>query len=145
MSKLRAVEVQVSNPARSPITIKEIDRISRAVLTRLRNAHLRCISVALVTVPVMRRLNRTRRGIDRATDVLSFSFGSGGGGVVDGEVVLCYPYLKDQAKRVGVPLREEVTRMLIHGILHLAGHDHEKPKDAAVMFPLQERYLKAIL
>lgn len=136
--------MEVSNIARSPVSALLVGRVARGALAGLRRQDLRHISVALVTPKTMRRLNRTHRDIDLPTDVLSFSLGHSGSHAADGEVILCYPYLKAQAKRMKIPIREEVSRMLIHGILHLAGYDHEKRQDAAVMFPLQERLLKKL-
>ena len=145
MSKREPYAVEVSNPARSPVSVARIRHVASGVLAKLCRPGLRRISIAFVTGAAMRRLNRTRRGIDRTTDVLSFFLGAAEGDAVNGEVVLCYPYLKAQAQRVGVSVREEVIRMLVHGILHLAGYDHETKKDAGVMFPIQERMVAEFL
>lgn len=145
LSKRKPIQIEVTNPGRSPVSAVDVERVARVTLKKLNRPDLRSVSIAWITSPAIRRLNRERRGIDRPTDVLSFFLGAEGGGTADGEIVLCYPYLQSQAKRLKVPIRQEVFRMLIHGILHLAGYDHETDKDAAAMFPLQERFLRRLL
>lgn len=96
----------------------------------------------------MRSLNRIHRGLDRPTDVLSFAASEGvvfASDVKDvGDIFLCVPYIKNQAKDVGVSYKEECSRMLIHGLLHALGYDHGNKKDAKTMFGLQERFLTMI-
>jgi probable rRNA maturation factor len=76
----------------------------------------------------MRRLNREWRGKDRPTDVLSFSLREGEhGGVASalGDVVISLETAARQARDRRSSLASEVDRLLVHGILHLAGYDHE--------------------
>ena len=94
----------------------------------------------------MRAMNRQTRGIDRPTDVLSFNPAEAPvawprfPGAADdlGDLFLCVPYIRRQARRFGVPYREEFLRMLVHGVLHLLGYDHTTKKDAQRMFAVQE-------
>jgi len=78
----------------------------------------------------MRELNRTYRGIDRTTDVLSFSQLEGAlpvcGATDLGDIVISPAQAKRQAAGAGTTLDQEVTSLLIHGLLHLLGYDHEK-------------------
>jgi len=82
----------------------------------------------------MKKLNRQYRGIDRTTDVLSFpqedSFSSNGSGawadIVLGDIVINLHKAERQAKENGLSLNEELKRLLVHGLLHLLGYDHEK-------------------
>jgi probable rRNA maturation factor len=88
------------------------------------------LGVALVTPERIRQLNREHRGIDRATDVLAFPVdgASGTAGPREiGDVVICPEHTRDL---------EEAT---VHGVLHLAGHDHET--DEGEMLALQARVL----
>jgi probable rRNA maturation factor len=89
----------------------------------------------------MKKLNQQFRGRDYATDVLSFE-GQGlsdDGGAVLGELVLCMPVIKRQAKEHGLSLNEELGYMVLHGILHLLGFDHERTRaEAARMFKVQD-------
>lgn len=92
----------------------------------------------------MRTLNRIHRGIDKATDVLSFSWPDDGirPGKFLGQIFLAPQYIKQQARRFKVKYREELIRMLIHGLLHCVGYDHATKKQAEIMFSLQEKISK---
>ena len=84
----------------------------------------------------MKRMNRQFRGKDYATDVLSFDS-------MDptslGELVLCMPVIRRQARRTGLGERGELGYMIVHGVLHLLGYDHEtNTSDEAKMFALQD-------
>lgn len=88
------------------------------------------LSVLLVGDRAMRTLNRRYRGKDRTTDVLSFSFREGPGADVQrsllGDIVICVPTARRQARDAGHSLQGEIDRLLIHGLLHLVGYDHER-------------------
>ena len=111
----------------------------------------------------MRILNCQYRGIDRATDVLSFPqnpplppFAKGGRGgitshesritnheVVLGDIVVNIHRAERQAAEYGLTLDEELKRLLIHGLLHLTGYDHEKGGYAERKMKDKTRYLLA--
>ncbi|MFA4845569.1 MAG: rRNA maturation RNase YbeY [Patescibacteria group bacterium] len=99
------------------------------------------ISVAFVSEPEMKKLNRIWRGKNRVTDVLSFELEEG---EVFGEVLISYEQARRQAKDLGHTTRDELVFLLVHGVLHLFGYDHEKPLDVKKMFPLQSRILVAL-
>lgn len=84
-----------------------------------------------------KKLNKQFRGKDYATDILSFD-GEEPGQL--GELILCPMVLKAQAKEHGHSFKAELGYMLIHGVLHLLGYDHEKSKkEAAQMFKIQDQ------
>jgi probable rRNA maturation factor len=92
----------------------------------------------------IRTLNRTYRKHDRATDVLSFHLqelaGEGdpaGDGVALGDIVISLETARRRAP--GGRLDREVQRLAIHGLCHLFGHDHKKPREAKTMFALERR------
>ena len=72
----------------------------------------------------LRRLNRTFRGKNKATDVLSFPAAESAAGVA-GDLAISLETAARQAARFGHSLRDEVRVLLLHGVLHLAGFDHE--------------------
>ncbi len=77
----------------------------------------------------MRELNRVYRQIDRTTDVLSFHLTETGfprPGDPLGDIVVSMPKATAQAAEYGVSLHDETLRLLIHGLLHLVGYDHER-------------------
>lgn len=103
-------------------------------------AHLNL--VFLNTAPA-KKLNLQYRKKNYATDVLSFA---GDRHQLLGELVLCPQVLKKQAKEHGLSYRDELTYMILHGILHLLGYDHERDqKQAKVMFTLQDSIFDKLL
>jgi probable rRNA maturation factor len=92
-------------------------------------------------------LNARYRGVERATDVLSFSAGA-----VDpetglfhlGDIAISLPRAARQAAARQAPLEREVMLLAVHGTLHLLGHDHEKPDDKRKMWRAQRQILKEV-
>jgi probable rRNA maturation factor len=82
-----------------------------------------------------RRLNREFRGRDRATNVLSFPAGPspGGTGGFLGDLAICAPLVAAEARQQGKPLRAHWAHMVVHGTLHLLGHDHRGAGEARRM------------
>lgn len=103
------------------------------------------VSVTLLGDGEMRDLNARYLRHDRTTDVLAFALGDGAD--VVGDVYLGFEQARRQAREQGVPLREELARLAIHGTLHVAGHDHPEGDErwASPMFELQERILADLL
>jgi len=95
------------------------------------------IAIVLARDPELRGLNRRWRGIDRATDVLSFPYAEQAGRV-DGDLVVSLDRLAAQAKRYRVTEARELARLIVHGALHLAGLDHHRAAERRHM-RLQER------
>lgn len=98
------------------------------------------LSVVLTDDATIRRLNHDFRATDAATDVLSFAQGEGDGvpraknaAPHLGDVVISVETAVRQAAEYAVTLQDELSHLLVHGILHLLGYDHERPKDARVM------------
>lgn len=118
-------------------------RFSRQHLSRLSNACASALPEARGNVHVhiideheMQRLNRIHRGKDKVTDVLSFPSGDAPIFGELGDVLICFTQAERQADG---DVELELVDLLVHGILHLLGYDHETAKDAEVMFPLQDR------
>ena len=109
-------------------------KLSAAAHKALRNAtELRLIFISSAE---MRRLNNSFRGRDYATDILSFANSEAG---VLGELVMALPVLKRQARENDHSLQAELTYMILHGVLHLVGYDHETNDKAATrMYRLQD-------
>lgn len=101
------------------------------------------LTIVMLSSANMRKLNSEFRGKDYATDVLSFA------AVEDeamGELALCPQVLKKQAKEHGLTYSQELGYMLIHGVLHLLGYDHERSKkEEKLMFTLQDRIFDRLL
>lgn len=129
-------------------SIKKLHQVASFVLKKEGEAKL-VVDIIFVGPKRMHELNKRYRGKDKATDVLSFRQLDASGKFGDpnflGEIILCSSYLRTQAREYGVPYEEELTRMTIHGTLHLLNYDHIKPRDAKKMLPLQEKYLQKFL
>ncbi len=98
------------------------------------------IAVVLVGTSRIHQLNLQFLDRDRPTDVLSFDL-SDHHENVEGEVYICMDVAAAQAERAGVPLHEETARLMVHGLLHLAGHDHHSPADGRRMAKATRKWL----
>jgi len=114
---------------------------------RLLNQDKAELSLALVGDSEIRKLNARYRKKDDATDVLSFPAAETLPGPIPvlGDVVISVDKARAQAKERGRTLIEELTTLLIHGILHLLGYDHERSaRDARVMEGLERKVYRAL-
>lgn len=93
------------------------------------------VNVLITSNDKMRRLNRDFRGRDKATDVLSFPAAQNG--KIAGDIAISRDIARNNAKLLGHTLTTEVKILLLHGLLHLAGHDHES--DNGEMGSLEEK------
>lgn len=99
------------------------------------------LSVAWLGVTVMRRLNREFTGRDRVTDVLAFELR--GPECAVGDVYICPAVARREAAQRRVPLRTELIRLLVHGVLHVLGYEHpDESREASAMWQRQERYVR---
>lgn len=160
--------LEIRNFTQNEIDAGLLKRVAEAVLKAVEIEDKAEISLAIVGDGRMRKLNKMYRGKNRVTDVLSFEnrsvmaylnrafprlkkakaeeFIESPDGIKKlGEVVICYPQAKKQAERLGHSLEKELTILLIHGILHLLGYDHEKDEsEAAKMDEMEKKILNEI-
>ncbi|MBI3356131.1 MAG: rRNA maturation RNase YbeY [Nitrospirae bacterium] len=99
------------------------------------------LSVELVGDQRMRRLNREYRKKDRSTDVLAFAMRESHNPcpTMLGDVVISVPTAIRQAREAGRSLNHELAALLVHGVLHLCGYDHERNKKEAARMHRRER------
>ena len=118
----------------------EVRRAARAVLKGegTKDALLRLIFTGDAA---MRKLNARWLGHRTTTDVISFPLGDDGGGAVEGEVYVNLDQARRQAREYRVTDRSEIARLVIHGSLHLLGHDDATPALRKKMSGLEDRYL----
>ena len=108
------------------------------------------LSLTVVDDAAIRELNRDHRGKDKPTDVLSFPMFEGGeapqAGVerMLGDVVISVETARRQAAEYDATLQRELYRLLIHGLLHVMGHDHEEARERADMETQERRLADAI-
>jgi probable rRNA maturation factor len=152
-----AVEVVVSATVASPLSRAEAERLARAVL-RAEGVTRAMLSVTVVGRRRMRALNRRHFRRDRATDVVAFTMAAAAGGrrrggaarsgaapgfPVVGDVYVCAPVGAAQARRFGATPRQELRRLVVHGVLHVLGYDHPEGRGrmSSPMWRRQERLL----
>ena len=105
------------------------------------------VSVLLADDETVRALNRRHRGIDRPTNVLSFPIGAAAGGGQPrmlGDVVLADGVVLREAEAQGKTVPEHLSHLVVHGVLHLLGYDHEAEPDAETMESLEVRTLAGL-
>lgn len=109
------------------------------------------VSLSLIDEEEMHELNLQYRNIDRPTDVLTFAYREADFNpedpVIDlGSILIAPSYAKRQAKEYHHPYERELAFLFIHGLLHIFGYDHhtDNPKDAEVMFALQNEILNSL-
>jgi probable rRNA maturation factor len=105
---------------------------------------VRALSITFVKEKEIEKLNTRYRKKRKGTDVLSFRLSLPGKPLL-GQIVICPKIVRDNAKKLKTSFKEELLRVLIHGVLHLLGYDHEKSqKEAKKMEKKQEFYLNLI-
>jgi probable rRNA maturation factor len=88
----------------------------------------------------LRALNREFRGKDKATNVLSFPAAPNPDGY-RGDIAIAHGVTAREAKAAGKAFADHAAHLVVHGVLHLAGYDHERKRDAKVMEPLEVKIL----
>ena len=132
---------------RVPLAAARVEAIARATLAseRVREAML---SVTFVSNAAISRLNARHLRHRGATDVISFGFrGAGKDAPVIGDIYIAPAVARANALEHGVPIREELARLVVHGTLHVLGYDHpeEDARTTSPMWKRQERVLARVL
>ena len=129
--------------------------VPRALLTAAAMATLRDgrvpnaeLSIAFVNNRTIARLNRQHLRHRGPTDVISFGFApTGPGAPLVGDIYIAVDVARSAARDRGIPLRDELVRLVVHGTLHVLGHDHPEDESRvdSPMWLLQERLVKRVL
>lgn len=131
--------IEINNLTAGLIEEKFLKRVAEKILKGEKQGK-KDLSIALVGQGRIRELNKKYRGKNRVTDVLSFSYDN------LGEIVICPKEVKKNAKGFKSTFQKELIRVLIHGILHLLGEDHEKSEqEAKKMREKEDFYLSQVL
>ena len=134
---------------RAPLSRTRIRDVAIAVLEaeRVRDA---MVSITLVTRQHIARLNRRHLGHTGPTDVISFSLGAlpaaGAGRAIVGDIYIAPDVARANAKALGTGVRDEIARLVVHGTLHVLGHDHPDGDDrtTSAMWRRQEQLLARV-
>ena len=124
------------------LRLEALEKVATRILRAIGEAKA-VLSLEIVGDGRMRRLNRAYRQRNNTTDVLAFATREGPGppSLLLGDVVISLPQAIRQAHEHEVPVDREVVSLLIHGILHLCGYDHERGEDEARRMATRERQL----
>lgn len=120
-----AVSCEGVRPALSLAKVAECARFA----LRAEGVRQALLSIGFVSKSRIAVLNRVHLGHRGPTDIISFSLGHPPGGVVAGDIYIAPEVARENAKRYGTQLREETMRLVIHGVLHVLGHDHPEGDD----------------
>jgi probable rRNA maturation factor len=105
------------------------------------------LTIAVTNAAALRVLNRTHLQRDHATDVLSFpsdEIDADTGRRYLGDIAIAYPRAVAQAKAAAHPVQAELQLLVVHGVLHLLGHDHARPGERARMWRSQAEVLRRL-
>ncbi len=130
--------IEVNNLTKVKIDNKFLKKIAEKILKKERKKL--AISIALVGPAEIKKLNKKYRQRNKITDVLSFRYPK------SGELIICPRQVKKNAEKFKTTFKKELAQILIHGILHLLGEEHEvSEKKARKMEQKQEYYLHNVI
>jgi probable rRNA maturation factor len=132
--------ISVRTKTRFPAAL--VRRAARAALEHQSAPPHANLTVVLTDDAQLQHMNRDYMGIDAPTDVLSFP--AGGTNAYLGDILISLPYAARSAAQAGHPLEAEVQLLVVHGVLHLLGHDHAKARQKAKMWKAQTEILQRL-
>ncbi|RCW40796.1 putative rRNA maturation factor [Halopolyspora algeriensis] len=149
------MSIEIANESTVEVQETDIVSVARFALDRMSVSQLAELSIVLVDLDVMADLHERWMDLEGPTDVMAFPMdeydseraSSGGDTTTDstaamlGDIVLCPAFAKDQARKAGHSLADELFLLTVHGVLHLLGYDHAEPEEEREMFALQNRIL----
>lgn len=128
--------VEISNNTKAKVDFKIVKHTVDSFLS-FHKLQKKSVSVAFVGDRKIKILNKNYRGKDKITDILSFC----GEGCDLGEIVICYPQIKRQAKKFSDSEKQELVFILVHGLLHLLGYTDDTDKEALKMEKLGQKFI----
>ena len=135
------MEIHLTNAQRAvPVAMGRVHACLRRAIRALRITTRGTLAVTFVSGPRMRQLHRRFCGADRVTDVLSFRYE---GEPTVGEVFVAPSVARQYARTHRIPYAEELTRYVVHGLLHWRGYDDGTPAQRRIMRRMEDRLLAA--
>ncbi len=146
------INIDIAAPYRRRLTQKWLCEVIDATLTAQKINNPVELSLLITGDEEVHKLNREYRGIDATTDVISFALSEN---VADtefitppdktsrlGEVIISYPRAASQAKENKQTIKAEMAWLVVHGLLHLLGYDHQDDKSEAAMRKREDKILR---
>ena len=147
------MSVEIANESGISVDEASIVSVARFALSAMRVDPLAELSMLIVDTESMAELHERWMDLPGPTDVMAFPMDEMDGArrpdAVDpgptllGDVVLCPAFARDQARKAGHSLMDELHLLTVHGVLHLLGYDHGEPDEEREMFALQQKLLTA--
>lgn len=141
----------------STLSQKVMTKIASEVIKlKKQPTHHIAVGIFVVGADEIQQINKDYRHKDKATDVITFrmmdtasglkltranfplDYDPSNGGLYLGEIFICYDVAQAQAKEMGHSTDREIAELLVHGMLHILGHDHEEPREAQIMKKYEE-------
>jgi len=145
------VEVEIQNEAGYGIDVQSLERAVQVTAQLQEVNDLSELTIVITDDESVAALNRRFRGVDSPTDVLSFPGGDDdsmfafeGEPRYLGDLVIAFPFASAQAAREGHDLNDSLSLLVVHGVLHLLGYDHDSAESRAEMWHEQEQALNAL-
>ena len=144
--QMARIDVQVAGRYQASVKPARLRRAAQAALDQQRFKRRVELTIVITGNAQLRSLNRAFREVDAPTDVLSFSATDqpGPDTVYLGDVVISYPQAREQARSGGHPVEAELQLLVVHGVLHLLGHDHYTEAGQQAMWKAQAAALKKL-
>ncbi len=146
--------IDVQNEQNFPVDAAKLKHAAHTALTMQLTTPGSELSIVITTDEAVQELNRQFRQVDAPTDVLSFPAELPPMPEDDpddmpqapylGDLIIAYPYAVAQAERESHPLDDSLCLLVVHGVLHLLGFDHDTPQNKAVMWAQQADILTAL-
>jgi probable rRNA maturation factor len=140
------IDVQVGARYQDKVKPARLRQAAQATLEQQRLKRRVALTIVITGNAQLRSLNRAFRNVDAPTDVLSFATDEQPrpDTIYLGDVIISYPMAREQAKNGGHPVEAELQLLVVHGVLHLLGHDHDTEAEQNVMWQAQAAVLKKI-
>jgi probable rRNA maturation factor len=145
------MSIEIANESGVGVQEASIVSVARFALDKMNVSQRAELSIVLVELDVMADLHERWMDLPGPTDVMAFPMDefdssrrpdtAGAGPALLGDIVLCPSFARDQARKAGHGLLEELHLLTVHGVLHLLGYDHAEPDEEREMFSLQNTIL----
>lgn len=134
--------INFSGAENFPLKLTQVERLWQETI-RARDFPDEAVNITCVSLEEMRTLNKQYRGIEKPTNVLTFSYGPTPGEVASHDIAFCLPIAEHEAGERRVTLRDYVALLLVHAFLHATGMDHERSEEEADRTKQAERNILA--
>jgi rRNA maturation RNase YbeY len=136
-----AKNIEINVPDSFYLSKKEIESVI-AILRKEFNFRVRALEINFITRDELRNINISFLNHHYDTDIITFDYRDGGK-LMDGEILISVDDALENSKKFKVPVKNELVRLIIHGILHLQGYDDQTDSQRKTMFVKQEKLLRA--